>query len=569
MAASILSYNEALLLPLKKLLNISDERSFSTRKITDAERMHFPSNLLPSLFWDESLPLICGPNGLIGRVSSKKNRQDFLFIYLYEKKRELAVKLQQRGTELGLKQAPWVDTFLFYCAQNLELPLARGMDSRTIPMPRLKLQTTTAGSTADYHGVIDCYGTMVAFEIDETSRPELRFIDTILPQKGSEFSFEAKTNTLNIGERIFPRLTLHSDTIARRVLRPINSLLEQELDFYTSDPNGLAQDIFNIDVIRDNILLNRAGGLFFEYKRKDSGKNFVVITTTSLPDEERENIINYLLDFSLNNQILDGNCLGALCYHVNDAAQLSTAYLKTQHLPTQVEGTIVPGLYSSHLSNIYEPILIFEREQQCNVSLLEIAANMAVKYKRFRSPYIPNAVVNLAGEIMSLNFDCHEYVYLSLTGAHWKHVFLEIYRVMERLYYFGWMYELKKSLGLSISEFVLFNECSNDLKWKGSELDSIMNLLAITPASVFDALDIKKIPSLELKLEEKDDHVSVMRKFGSMIYSVRNTGVHLGDPNIKNVNVSAEGWPILIEAMFRIVLYFYREHSAGMPSQKV
>jgi hypothetical protein len=569
MAASMLPYNEALVLPLKKLLNISDGRNFGTRKISDVQRMLFPSTLLPSLFWDELLPLICGPEGLIGRVYSKKNSQAFLFIYLYEKRRNLVGTLQQRGTDLGLKQVNWVDTFLFYCAHKLELPLARGIDARTIPIPRLKLQTTAAGSTADYHAVVDCYGTMVAFEIDDTSRPELGFIDTILPRKGSDFVFESKNNVLHVRNRIFPKSTLHSESVASRVLRPVNSLLAQEVDFYTSDPNALAQNILNVDVSRDNILLNRAGGLFFEFRRKDSGKNFVAVTLTLFSDEEREKIIDYLLGFSLNNQILDGNYIGALCYHVNDAGQLSTAYLKTQHLPTQVEGTLAPGLSSSHLSSVYEPILIFEREQQCNASLWEIAANIAVKFKRFRSPYIPDAVVELAGDLMSLDFDCHEHIYLSLTGAHWKHVFLEIYRVMERLYYFGWMYELKRSLGVTVSEFVLFGQCANNLKWKGPELDSIMNLLAIVPASAFDTLDIKTIPSIELKLEEKDDHVAVMRKFGSMIYSVRNTGVHLGDPNIKNINVSAEGWPKLIEAMYRIVLYFYREHSAGMPSQKV
>lgn len=561
-------YNEALVLPLKRLLNIDDESPFATRKILDTQRMLFPSTLLPSLFWDDLLPLICGPEGLIGRVYSKKDKQAFLFVYLYEKRRDLASKLQQRGTDLGLRQVNWVDTFLFYCAHKLELPLARGVDTRTIPIPRLKLQTTAAGSTADYHAVVDCYGTMVAFEIDNTSRPELEFVDTILPQKGSDFVFESNNNVLHVNHRIFPKSTLHSESVASRVLRPVNSLLEQELDFYTSDPNGLIHNIFNVDIIRDNILLNRAGGLFFEFSRRDSGKNFVVITLTSFSDEERENIIDYLLGFSLNNQILDGNCLSALCYHVNDAGQLSTAYLKTQHLPTQVEGTVAPGLSSSHLSNIYEPILIFEREDQCSASLWEIAANMAVKFKRFRSPYIPDAVVALAGDLMSLDFDCHEHVYLSLTGAHWKHVFLEIYRVMERLYYFGWMHELKRSLRVTVSEFVLFDQCANDLKWKGPELDSIMNLLAIVPDSVFATLDIKAIPSIELKLEEKDDHVAVMRKFGSMIYSIRNTGVHLGDPNIKNVNVSAEGWPKLIDAMYRIVLYFYREHSTGMPSPK-
>jgi len=569
MAGSMSPYNDALVLPVKRLLNINDAQTFETRKITDVQRMQFASTILPSLFWDDVVPLICGPEGLIGRVYSKKTTQAFLFIYLYEKRRDLLSMLDQRGTELGLTKVNWIDTFLFHCATKLNLPLARGIDARTIPIPRLKLQTTAAGTTADYHAVVDCYGTMIAFEIGTDSRPELEFVDTILTRNGSDFIFETTNNILNTSSRVFPKSTFQLESVPGRVLRPVNSFLVQELDFYSSDPNGLVQNIIYVDVNRDNILLNRAGGLFFEFTRKDSGKKYVAVTFTAFSEEERQKLIAYLLSFSLNNQIIDESYLGALCYCVNDAAQLSTSYLKTQHMPTQAEGTSIPGLSSEHLSSVYEPILIFEREEECGASLWEIAANVAVMFKRFRSPYIPDTVVERANALMKLNFDCHEHVYLSLTGAHWKHVFLEIYRVLERLFYFGWMYKLKKSLGLTVSEFVLFDQCADDLKWKGTELDSIMNLLEIVPASAFNTLDVKTIPSIELKLDEKDDHGTIMRKFGSMIYSIRNTGVHLGDPNIKNVSVSAEGWPKLIEALYCIALYFYTEHSAGMPSQKI
>lgn len=558
-------FNEALVLPVKRLLNINPEKKFETRKISNQERMLLPSNMLPTLFWDDLLPLICGPEGIIGRLYSKKTREAFFFVYLYEKKRGLTSMLEQRGAQLGLTPVGWIDTFLFYCARNLELPLARGLNANTVPVSRLKLQTSAAGSTADYQAVIDCYGTMIAFQVGDDSRAELEFIDAILPQNGSEFLFGTKNNILQDGVRKFPKSTLHLEFISSRILRPVNLLLKQEVEFYSSDPNGLIQNIHYIDVDRDNILLNRAGGFFFEYRRKDLNKNYVAVALTSFSDEERNDLVSYLLDFSLNNQTIDENYLGALCYCVSDAGQLSMAFLKTQHLPTQVAGTSTPGLSSANLNTIYEPVLIFEREEQCSASLWEIAANVAVRFGRFRSPYIPTAVVELAGELMKLDFDCHEHVYLSLTGAHWKHVFLEIYRVMERLYYFGWMFRLKKTLGLTISEFVLFDQCADELKWKGSELDSIMNLLEIVPSSVFGTLDVKTIPSIELELKEKDDHGAVMRKFGSIIYSVRNTGVHLGDPNIKNVNVSAEGWPILIEALYRIVLFFYSKHGAGMP----
>jgi len=560
-------YNEALVAPLARLLpNLTTP--IKTRKIGDSDRMKLPSGLLPTLTWDEFTPLICGPDGFIASILDRKSSQRFVFLYLYEKDRNLKRAIHQRGQELGLTQVQWIDSFLFFATFHLALPFARSIDKSTLPVPRLRFQTCSDGTSVDYEGLVDCYGTMAAFEVQEKSKAEHEFIDFLLMRANTFSVFSPKQNYLLELEHSLPDGTFHLETIPNRVLYPVKSLLTQDVDLYTARPNTLVKEICCLKIRADSVITNRAGGLIFEFtKQGETDQEFVAISLARVAEADKDLLIDYLLDFGLNNQATDIDLICALCYLVNDAAQLSYEYKHFHQLPIFVDGTQSPGLYNAQVPEVYEPILVFEREKESVASLWQIAANMAVKFKIFRSPWVPITIVQHAGDLLALDrFDCHENVYLSLTGAHWKHVFLEIYRVLERLYYFGWMHRLKHSLGISISEFSLFQNCNIDLKWKGTELDSIMNLLAVVPKTALGSLDITRITSIELKIDSTDDHSSVMRKFGSMIYAVRNSCVHLGDLNIKPVNVTSEGWPMLVEAMYRIVLYLYREHSSGMPS---
>ncbi len=85
-------------------------------------------------------------------------------------------------------------------------------------------------------------------------------------------------------------------------------------------------------------------------------------------------------------------------------------------------------------------------------------------------------------------------LYDSLTSFYSRHAFLDIYRCLEKLYYFPWMYSLRQKFLKNYSNFTLEldklkNICEENLLWKSREDQSIVALFKLVLLNEDGSLD--------------------------------------------------------------------------------
>jgi hypothetical protein len=566
MSVSFDEYIESLVRPIGEAIPLFSGKRIKTRKITDLQRLRFTKTILGSLTWLQGGTLYCSSKGFIGTVRDQKTNKLYLVVCIQEKIIENDNEIRRRAESLKLTPADFEDPFRFFVCNELTISLAKEIDPRELP-EMLNIQQEGDTVTADYNVLVKCYGAFHVFEIDDKSDTDLEFVELLFSNETGDNTISTQSDCYEKSLGGHDKQTLHilrMQEVAQRLLktiadvRPVSQVILQE-------PKQSLLCIRDIRVAKDRVLSNQAGGFVLEYQSTASSEDviYLAMSAPGLSEGEKTALIEYLLELGLNNQDILQPTLVGLIFHVDGIARLKSQYSDEQALIDRIPANSMDFRLAE---DIFEPILVFKKESDCAVTLWEIMAGVAAKFKRFRSPFISNEILDRARSLIECKAINHENIYLSLTGAHWKHCFLEIYRLIEGLYYFGWMKKLKTALSSDISEFDLYKICSKDARWKIGEQESIAALFELVPEEVFIDLRFQEISCIKSKFEKPDDHTDSMRKFASAIYAVRNSAVHQGETDDeRTITVNAESWPQLILALYKVVEYFYLSHPTGMP----
>lgn len=171
-----------------------------------------------------------------------------------------------------------------------------------------------------------------------------------------------------------------------------------------------------------------------------------------------------------------------------------------------------------------------------------------------------------------------EMLYQSLTSFYSRHAFLDIYRCLEKLFYFPETYRLhqelkKKNFSFIIELHDLKNICEESISWKRIEKESITKLFELVfcqNIDIFDRIYSESSEKIFGRLsdepyEKSDDEDEVLKskkikaKFiAEKIYMYRNSLVHHEDKEFRNnvQELSEDDWQTLANGIAIFLLEF-------------
>lgn len=186
-------------------------------------------------------------------------------------------------------------------------------------------------------------------------------------------------------------------------------------------------------------------------------------------------------------------------------------------------------------------------------------------------------------------------LYDSLTSFYSRHAFLDIYRCLEKLYYFPWMYSLRQKFLKNYSNFTLEldklkNICEENLLWKSREDQSIVALFKLVLLNEDGSLDEDNFDKIynesifdlettsnnlvdeqEASNKEKKDLTpnTQVQSLANKVYMYRNSLVHHEDKKHKDKvkKLSDKEWQVLANSVAYFLLAFIQKFDNTLEEQ--
>ena len=186
-------------------------------------------------------------------------------------------------------------------------------------------------------------------------------------------------------------------------------------------------------------------------------------------------------------------------------------------------------------------------------------------------------------------------LYDSLTSFYSRHAFLDIYRGLEKLYYFPWMYSLRQKFLKNYSNFTLEldklkNICEENLLWKSREDQSIVALFKLVLLNEDGSLDEDNFDKIynesifdlettsnnlvdeqEASNKEKKDLTpnTQVQSLANKVYMYRNSLVHHEDKKHKDKvkKLSDKEWQVLANSVAYFLLAFIQKFDNTLEEQ--
>lgn len=226
--------------------------------------------------------------------------------------------------------------------------------------------------------------------------------------------------------------------------------------------------------------------------------------------------------------------------------------------------------YSGHsvteLVDIYAPMIVFEVGDDSALLKKDnwyLSCLLSIKCKSLRPSIISDDIFDVAERLMSLGNINLENIYLSITSSHYKYSFIEIYRCLEAVYYLPWMIKLRDESGLSHDAFNLAKIVSKSINWKRKEEDSLRSIFSELPFSIIRHASLDQVSFISSYLIVDD--IQKKKELGSLVYKLRNQSVHHSAyEHTDIIHVLPSDWGIMINFMYLVVEYIYREHQGDV-----
>ena len=284
--------------------------------------------------------------------------------------------------------------------------------------------------------------------------------------------------------------------------------------------------------------------------------------------------------------------------------------IKPQVSPEYVEDVldiVSDPNYEGHtvedFSNFYDPVYVV------NIASDSILADndtmgLVIELSRF----VPSLLhcqdmkfINLINGLSKSKYIDKSMLYESLTSFYSKHAFLDIYRCLEKLFYFSWMYLLSQNLSqnflkdysnLNLNLDELKNICEKNLSWQSKEDQSIIKLFQLVLVNEDGSIDensFKKIynESIFSNLDnlvdqeeinsDQEENINKKRKksdrkaslLARNIYMYRNSLVHHEDKEHKEKvkKLSDKEWQVLANSVAYFLLAFIQKFDNTLEEQ--
>lgn len=165
------------------------------------------------------------------------------------------------------------------------------------------------------------------------------------------------------------------------------------------------------------------------------------------------------------------------------------------------------------------------------------------------------------------NFLRSENVFNSLTSAHWRHSFLELYRCIEALYSLPRAITLRNKLNLKVAGAAIAKACYSELGWKRKEEDSIRRLFKLLPNSIAMSSKVEEIDlfsSYNLDFSTPESGLNSYEKLGELVYRVRNSLVHHLELDDEFIPQNENDWLLILGFMLSAVEKIYATYDVEL-----
>jgi hypothetical protein len=189
-------------------------------------------------------------------------------------------------------------------------------------------------------------------------------------------------------------------------------------------------------------------------------------------------------------------------------------------------------------------------------SLWYVATRIGSAIEHFRSPLISRELATKIALLVDIPKVPEDSIYTAMTAIHWKYIFFELYKCLEKIFYLPWQVALKRELGFSDSAAALATLCRANIEWRVKEESSIRNLFSMLEEHVFrvDFDNCSVFRGLNAQPIEKPT-------FGRKIYKIRNVLVHRHDhDDSTDEQLSDNDWSHLTAFMCDVVTYLYQHN---------
>lgn len=524
------------------------------------------ASLLEHLEFDVARPIVIGEKGLL--VPLYANNERYVVLYRWDRGDALAQRMNEFYRERDVDACEYVDAFFFFLIKRFDLPLPPSVMKDEVDACINKDKDV---ATIDFDDVVNFHGSFFAWKVGE-STSSAEFVDLLTWQVGGEycigFAEDSPTYRIDSIKSAMPSMEVFDlRQLCRAVVRPIAAATDKKIHQATvilPMPDQLGEALTSISPSKDELVFGPGGGVCFTFMR--DGNEFLALSLRNFYDCEIGSVLSALTEIGVNE--VDFEYAHFLSFVFAHGQYLDVSREHLSH-PEELENTLdVKDIFSCTLDDIasaYEDVRVFELSQASTSSLFAVLCHLAARFRTARSPFVPVEIIDVSRRLLLLQSAPYENIYLSLSASHWKHAFIEIYRVLEGLYYFGWMHRLKQNFGGNYAEYDLYLTLQDQLSWRYKEKASIVKLFEIVPRGVLSSHDPVGIKSLSGRFENQAD-IAVMNRFAQLIYSIRNSNVHQGESEDgPTIEVSADCWPKLTSCLFLIVEHLYSVHQAGMP----
>lgn len=190
-----------------------------------------------------------------------------------------------------------------------------------------------------------------------------------------------------------------------------------------------------------------------------------------------------------------------------------------------------------------------------------VAAVISAGHPAFRSKLLPEDIVAQLSTLAQMSNINPENIYTALTASHWKHAFLEVYRLVEAVYYLPWIMSLRSATSQNVPGLKLAQHCRDELAWREREKPSIRKIFDMVPSGTVTRPELIGSP-LFADVKEEDRTAGVVAE---RVYRIRNQLVHQEDYEEKEVIVvPASLWPTIISMLTDVLISVYGVHAADV-----
>lgn len=240
--------------------------------------------------------------------------------------------------------------------------------------------------------------------------------------------------------------------------------------------------------------------------------------------------------------------LGMFLYLFNEQKYYPMLNLNLEEDDIVEEFDIIDKDYKYHkfdnIKNIFPNIRVFQISPDCpfdlDTKLKEsidriLALILVEKYRNEKRCYFKDDTLSKYEELImeDIKYFPYENLLASLIESKSSKIFLEIYRIIERLYPYIMIAKLKNEMNISKAQIDVFKleESLRGINWRHKEEDSI-NLLF----EHLGDLECDKIKQLKESTSKNTSEISEKSsmKLGTWIYRIRNTIVHFSLKDTKN-----------------------------------